>query len=111
MEVLKTLSSERLIIRQFDLTDEEDFIAFMTNPLITNNLAFNDIVKTKEGAIVLLHETVASYTTDHPMLAFAVINKHSGSFVGACGAGFPEQGVAEVFYAFLPAYWGNGFAT
>src|SRR4051812_6075585 len=111
MDILKELKTDRLIIRQFNETDEEDFIAFMTNPLITNNLAFNDIVKTKEGALALLNQTIKSYKSNFPLLAFAITNKVTILFVGACGTGFLKPEVAEVFYAFFPCYWGKGFAT
>src|SRR4051794_39890836 len=111
MEVLIKLETDRLLIRQFNETDEEDFIAFMTNPLITNNLAFDKIIKTKEGALALLNQTIKSYKSEHPLLAFAIINKVTRLFVGVCGIGFLKPEVAEVFYAFFPCYWGKGYAT
>jgi [ribosomal protein S5]-alanine N-acetyltransferase len=111
MEVFTALETERLFIRQLHKTDEEAFILLMTNQLVTNNLAFDETVKTKEGAADLLKQTIESYRSDDPLLAFAVTNKINNSFVGVCGINFLNQESAEVFYAFLPAYWGKGYAT
>jgi RimJ/RimL family protein N-acetyltransferase len=111
MNRLKELETERLVIRPFNKTDEEGFILFMTNPSITNNLAFDDSLKSKEGALAILNQTIESYNTEHPLLAFAIADKITGSFMGACGITFLKQDVAEVFYAFFPDCWGKGFAT
>ena len=111
MNILQELETERLLIRQFSKTDEEGFIHFMTNSLITNNLAFDDTLKSKEGALAILSQTIESYHSDHPLLAFAITDKVTGSFMGACGINYLEQDIAEVFYAFLPDYWGRGYAT
>ena len=111
MNILRELETERLFIRQFNKTDEEGFIHFMTNPLITNNLAFDDTLKSKEGALAILNQTIEAYNSDHPLLAFAITDKVTGSFMGACGINFLEQDLAEVFYGFFPHCWGKGFAT
>jgi ribosomal-protein-alanine N-acetyltransferase len=101
----------RLLVRQFNKTDKESFIQFMTDPSITGNLAFDDTSKSREGALALLNHTINSYNTDHPLLAFAITDKVNGSLIGACGVNFLEQDKAEVFYAFFPRFWGKGFAT
>jgi hypothetical protein len=58
MDPFKKLETERLLIRQFNKIDEEGFINFMTNALITDNLAFGHTVKSKEGALSIINETI-----------------------------------------------------
>jgi ribosomal-protein-alanine N-acetyltransferase len=111
MNMLTALETDRLLIRQFDKTDEEEFINFMMDRSITDNLAFNDTLKSREGALAILNHTIDSYNSDHPSLAFAITDKVNGTFMGACGINFLEQDKAEVFYAFFPDFWGKGFAT
>ncbi|HEV7330544.1 MAG TPA: GNAT family N-acetyltransferase [Flavisolibacter sp.] len=111
MNIPTELQTARLLIRQFTKTDAESFELFMTNPSITDNLAFDDHLKSKEGALAILNHTIASYNAEQPLLAFAIVAKNNGSFMGACGINFLEQDKAEVFYAFFPEYWGKGFAT
>ncbi|HZF65082.1 MAG TPA: GNAT family N-acetyltransferase [Chitinophagaceae bacterium] len=111
MNNFKELDTGRLLVRQFDKTDQEAFIRFMTEPLITSNLAFDNSLKSEEGAVAILNQTVESYNSERPLLAFVVTEKISGAFMGACGINFLEPNKAEVFYAFFPEYWGNGFAT
>jgi ribosomal-protein-alanine N-acetyltransferase len=111
MNMLTVLETARLLIRQFNKTDEENFIRFMTDRSITDNLAFDDTLKSKEGALTILNHTINSYSSDHPSLAFAITDKVNGSFMGACGINFLEPDKAEVFYAFFPDFWGKGFAT
>jgi ribosomal-protein-alanine N-acetyltransferase len=111
MNIITEMKTDRLLIRQFDKTDEESFIHFMTEPLITDNLAFYDTLKSKEGALAILNHTIDSYNAENPLLAFAITDKVNGSFMGTCGVNFLEQDKAEVFYAFFPNFWGMGLAT
>jgi RimJ/RimL family protein N-acetyltransferase len=42
---------------------------------------------------------------------FSVFTKQSGAWVGRVGPWKPEGFTAEIGYAILPTYWGQGFAT
>ena len=42
---------------------------------------------------------------------FAVIHKTSETFIGRCGVNQLSNGVTELGYLFLSAYWGQGYAT
>ena len=104
------IQTKRLVIRRFEMADETNLIAFVTTDSVTKNLAFPDSVKNKEGALSILHQTINAYDTEGSLMALA-ITKVDNIFIGACGMGYIQPEVMEVFYALLPAYWGYGFAT
>jgi ribosomal-protein-alanine N-acetyltransferase len=104
------IKTERLVIRRFEMADEANLIVFATTDLVTKNLAFPDNIKNREGALSILHQTINAYDTEGSSMALA-ITKVDDIFIGACGMGYIEPEVMEVFYALLPDYWGYGFAT
>jgi ribosomal-protein-alanine N-acetyltransferase len=55
--------------------------------------------------------TIDAYHQNAPCLAFAVEHRETQAFMGACGMNVLSKTSIELFYAFLPVYWGNGFAT
>jgi hypothetical protein len=73
MNISREPETERVLIRQFNHTDEECYVNFITEPLITDHLAFADSFKFKEGALTILNQTIQSYSSDHPLLVFNVV--------------------------------------
>src|SRR5688572_24945399 len=98
-------------MRPFDKKDEKKFVSFMTTSSITKNLAFDDTVKSANGARDLLTQTIDSYKSDKPQLAFAVTDRLDVELIGMCGINMIAPKIAEVFYGFFPQYWGRGYAT
>jgi len=111
MVILNELSTARTLIRRFRLSDTDSFTGFMTNELITCNLAFDDSVKNEKGAIAILEQTVSAYDSEQPLMAYAIEYKANGAFIGACGMTILSPVEIEVFYAFIPGYWAKGLAT
>ncbi len=61
---------------------------------------------------VLFETTLNSYTTSEPLLALVIAQRKNDLFIGSCGfSTLDEQQNCECFYALLPEYWGQGFAT
>jgi hypothetical protein len=73
MNIIREPETERVLIRQFNHTDEEGYVNFITESLITDHLAFTDSYKSKEGSLTILNQTIQSYSSDHPLLAFNVV--------------------------------------
>lgn len=105
------INSKRLTIRQFKIHDLEKFISFMTEPESTKFLTFNDAQKTRAGATELLQATINSYSTDNPMMAFAVENNENKEFIGFCGLTPREDNDIEIMFAIMPNARGKGYAT
>lgn len=105
------IDSDRLQIRQFTQEDVEPFTSFMTDQASTRFLAFGDEQKSHEGARQLLEATISSYETEHPMLAFAVEELTTGTFVGFCGLTPHDEETVEIMYAVMPHARQKGYAT
>ena len=103
--------SPRLRIRRFRPGDTEDFVGFMVDPESTRFLAFDDEQKSRDGATALLHETIAAYDSDSPMMAFAAEDRRDGHFVGFCGLTPHEEGAVEIMYAVMPRERAQGYAV
>ena len=74
-------------------------------------LTFGDEQKSSEGARILLETTIASYETEHPILAFAVEELKAGTFAGFCGLTPHDQETVEIMYAVMPNARRKGYAV
>ena len=74
-------------------------------------MAFPEEVLTKEGISNLLLATIDSYESDTPLFSYAIALKESDRLIGATGYNPLSNKEIEVFYALLPAHWGQGFAS
>ncbi len=111
MAVTTPILTGRLKIRRFELADIDSFVEFMTDTESTRYLAFDDEQKTRNGASKLIESTIRAYDSDRPMLAFAVEERSTGSFVGFCGLYPHDQTVLEIMYAVMPHARRRGYAT
>jgi len=111
MEIIRPINTERLGIRCLDQHDWPGSLKFMTDPVATRHLLFSDDMKSEEGARNLFEATIASYSTDDPIHAYAIALKNNG-FIGSCGfSGIDvDAGIYECFYTLPPEYWSNGYA-
>jgi RimJ/RimL family protein N-acetyltransferase len=106
------IETARLIIRRHLPEDAEPFVEFMTDEDATRFLDFDPEQKTERGARELLDYVIASYDTDDPVFALAVIDKETGAFMGSCGLSpLSDESGVDCYYSLLPRYWGWGFAT
>ena len=105
------IDTDRLRLRQFVRGDIEPFTRFMTDQESTRFLTFGDEQKSSEGARILLETTIASYETEHPILAFAVEELKTGTFAGFCGLTPHDQETVEIMYAVMPNARRKGYAV
>jgi RimJ/RimL family protein N-acetyltransferase len=100
----------RMTVRHFTDGDLEDFAALCANPDVMRLMGDGTILPRAEVErwIGVCHQKYATrgYGTS------AVFETATGKFMGYCGVvRAPDRDFDELIYAFLPAYWGQGYAT
>ena len=112
MKLPNQLETNNLIIRPYKTSDLSDFIKFMSCTEVTKYLDFPPEQTTVEGARELLEKTLKSYETSEPLFALVIAQKKDNFFIGSCGfSPLDENNSCECFYALLPRYRRQGFAT
>lgn len=111
MNPFNAIRSPRTLIRKFQIGDKKDLISLLCNKEVTKNMAFPDEMLTPVGVSELLDITINSYESNEPLLSFAIEDITNSALLGATGFTILEDNEIEIFYAFLPEYWGKGFAT
>jgi len=106
------LHTERLILREMQQKDKEQFINFMTNQSCTQYLMFSEEQKTHKGARRLFDYILNSYLSNEPVLALAVALREKDEMIGLVGASPIENpGIYECYYTLFPEMTGHGYAT
>ncbi len=105
------LTTERLLLRHFDLQDAEPIYQVFGDPEV---MRFSDGLKTKEWVQDWLHLCVERYQ-DWGFGPYAVVKKSSQAVVGYCGLFFfpniDGQAEIEIGYRLARSAWGQGYAT
>lgn len=102
------LETNRLILREFDITDAQNFYELNLNPNVikyTGNSAFKDIEEAK---------TFLKNYSDYQKNGFgrwAVIQKSTQEFLGWCGLKYDEKlDETDIGFCFFEHFWNQGFA-
>lgn len=105
------LSTERLILRPFELTDAPEVRRLAGDPDVSGN-ALNIPEPFEEGMAEAWIATHADAFDRGELAAFAVIRKDGGRLVGAAGLTIHRHDDrAELGYWIARAEWGKGYAT
>ena len=106
------LESDRLLIRPFQLGDEQAMFEMNSNPEVQKYTG-DVLVKTVEQAKNILVNVVLKDYENHGYGRLAVIYKPDNKVIGFTGfKNLPEMnGETDLGYRFLPEYWGKGIAT
>jgi len=103
------LETERLILRELNIDDAENFYKLNLNPNVTKytgNSAFKDINEAKDF--------LENYQ-DYQLNGFgrwAVIDKSNNEFLGWCGLKYDKNlDETDIGFRFFEEYWNKGFAT
>jgi len=107
---LKVLETERLILRQFSLTDAEFIHELLNEPSFIQNIGDRGVRTLSDAEKYLETGPIASYARNGFGL-YLVVLKESNESIGMCGL-IKRDALEEVDvgYAFLPRYWSKGYA-
>ena len=101
--------TDRLLVRQFTPDDAADFFRFNSCEQV---IRYIRPIKNKEESDAFLEENLNLYLDGFPYGRMYVAEKATGKFAGTFSVLYLD-GDADyhIGYAFMPEYWGNGFAT
>lgn len=74
-------------------------------------MAFPEEILNEKGVSDLLETTINLYESEEPLLSYAVTQQQYDELIGVAGFSILDSNQIEIFCAFLPDYWGKGFAT
>lgn len=112
MRLPKTITAERIIIREFIKEDFNAFQEFMTNENSTKYLLFEDEQKTEQGSKDLFEYTLNSYSEDMVMASLAIADRTTNQYIGSVGFA-PDfyEGNIQVYWSVNEEFQNNGYAT
>ena len=110
-----TLETDRLILREFLLSDAEAFFAMDSNPKVHQYLWNKPVQKIEETFEVI--EFVRKQYMDNGIGRFAMISKETNEFIGWAGLKFNTEMVNnkvnfyDIGYRLDEKFWGKGYAS
>lgn len=112
---MKTIETERLILREFLLSDVEGMFELESNPNVHTYLGNKPITHVEESRayIEFVHQQYKDFGTGR----CAVILKETNEFLGWSGIKFITNEINnhkdfyEIGYRFIEKHWGKGYAT
>jgi len=110
-----TLETDRLILREFQLSDAEAFFAMDSNPKVHQYLWNKPVQKIEETFEVI--EFVRKQYIDNGIGRFAMISKETNEFIGWAGLKFNTEMVNnkvnfyDIGYRLHEKFWGKGYAS
>lgn len=104
------METERLSIRPFTLADAPFILRLLNEPSFIANIADKGVRSLEQAEDYLRKGPLASYA-EHGHGLWLVAHRVTGAPMGMCGLikrpALPE---VDLGYAFVPEYWGLGFA-
>jgi ribosomal-protein-alanine N-acetyltransferase len=106
------LTTERLILREFQENDWPDVLAYQSNPLYLRYYDWAE--RTPEDAQRFVRMFIAQQQ-EHPRTKFqlAIVLKANHHLVGNCGIRMESASAheADIGFELAPQYWRHGYAT
>lgn len=110
--VPEEILTRRLRLRRHSEGDIEAFQDFMTDPVSTRYMPFEDEQKTAAGARAMLLDVAELYDTDAPVFSMTITLQGADRYLGSCGLSpTAVDGVVEIYFTLIPAAQGHGYAT
>ncbi len=107
------LETERLIIKNLELSDLENLITLRSDPKVMQYVG-NGLIQSRQEVEVFL-KFALQYQEKYGFSFNCVFEKDTGAFVGQAGLfhkGFQEeQDDIEIAYRLQQKFWGKGYAT
>jgi ribosomal-protein-alanine N-acetyltransferase len=110
-DLLLTLTTDRLRLRELNMSDAPDVFAYASDPEVTRYTSWATH-QTLADSERFLESVVLKYYTEKPM-DWGIEHKDSGKLIGTCGLinWEPNHARAEIGYVLARPYWGQGYAT
>ena len=107
---MKLFETDNLLVREFTTADAESFFLINSNDQV---MRFIRPVKTREECDIFLDENIRLYQEKPGTGRWAVVDKSNSNIIGMFSILQIEQNDdrLHIGYAFLPPYWGKGYAT
>lgn len=109
------LETERLLIREIQETDLEDFFEMDSDPAVHVYIDQSPVKSKEEMAEII--QLIQKQYVENGIGRWAVLDKETGEMLGWCGLKFyrePLNGHSNIYehgYRFKQKHWGKGFAT
>jgi RimJ/RimL family protein N-acetyltransferase len=104
------IETERLALREITTDDAEFLLQLLNEPSFLKNIGDKNVRTIADAASYALNGPIASYK-QHGFGLYLVILKQTAVPIGICGLVKRELlPDADIGYAFLPAYWRQGYA-
>jgi RimJ/RimL family protein N-acetyltransferase len=107
---MRVLTTERLVLRPFQREDGAFLVRLLNEPSFIANIEDKG-VRTRAQAILYIARTLQASYRDHGHGMYRVALRDTLQPIGACGLvqRDPDPEL-DLGYAFLPAFWGQGYA-
>jgi len=104
------VATERLILRQFELSDSEFIVELLNEPSFIQNIGDRNVRTLADAEKYLENGAMVSYAKNGFGL-LAVTLTETGETLGMCGL-IKRDALEDVDigYAFLPKFWSQGYA-
>lgn len=111
MAILPELETPRLVLRRLEVTDANFLVGLLNQPSFLKYIGDRG-VRTAEDAARYLREGPFAMYEKYGFGLWHVSRKEDGAELGMCGLlkrdNLPD---ADIGYAFLPEFWGQGYAA
>ncbi len=107
---MQILQTARLTLRRFTVDDAEFIVALLNEPSFLRFIGDRGVRTVEDAARYIADGPIASYA-QHGFGLFHVRLTEDGTAIGMCGL-LKRASLEDVDlgFAFLPAYWGHGYA-
>ena len=104
-----TLSSERLLLKQMNITDAQDMFILNSDSEVIQYTG--DVMFTSVDDALNLLKNYDQYTK-YKMGRLSLFDKVTGEYIGWCGLKYlEERDQVDIGYRLLKKHWGKGYAT
>ncbi|CAM1373711.1 GNAT family N-acetyltransferase [Tenacibaculum xiamenense] len=110
--ILKDQETERILFRQINLSDFDDWLEFHKSPL--TSIHWNSELESPEMECKKWYDKQFHRYENNLGGMNAMIEKQSGELIGHCGLliqTVDEKTELEIGYSLLPKFWKRGFAS
>ena len=108
---LKTIETERLILRPYTEDDAPAFFALNSDPQVMRYVPDDLMVSVDQARETLRSHPIVDYR-ERGFGRWACVLKTTGEHIGFCGLKYlSEIDDVDLGFRFIPSQWGKGFAT